>query len=179
MQEGLAQLGHNEFVINLTGTTAGTYNFCVGLSSFELTAKAANGGILKVINSATPGAVERTDPYVTLDATGTPISWLLSLVEYRYVGGVMKGYQAGYSCGYTSICGDNTVIQDFYGDITFGVSPDAYHDFGYVLGTPTSGNWSAVSPTTTVPEPSTYALMGVGMLGLMLVRRRTRKANLA
>ena len=97
MQEGLAQLGHNEFVINLTGTTARTYTVCVGLSSFEFTAKAADGGILKVMNSATSGAVEGTDLYVTLDATGTLISWSLSLSEYRYVGGVMKGHQTGVS----------------------------------------------------------------------------------
>ncbi len=36
-----------------------------------------------------------------------------------------------------------------------------------------------VSTLSVIPEPSTYALLGIGMLGLMILRRKQGQANLA
>lgn len=52
-------------------------------------------------------------------------------------------------------------------------------DFGYIADLITSVNIGTVSITPTVPaipEPSTYALMGLGLVGIALASRRRRQA---
>ena len=47
--------------------------------------------------------------------------------------------------------------------------------FGYLAGIVKSVNIGTVA-TTNVPEPSTYALMGLGLVGMALVSRRKQQA---
>lgn len=49
------------------------------------------------------------------------------------------------------------------------VNPD---DFAYIANMITSINIGTVSVTPAIPEPSTYALMGIGLIGLALAKRR-------
>jgi hypothetical protein len=55
-------------------------------------------------------------------------------------------------------------------------APSAKAVFDAGTGVPTSGSMNGCAPTSTVPEPSTYALFGAGLLGLAGVGAWRRRA---
>jgi hypothetical protein len=78
---------------------------------------------------------------------------------------------------------DHLVMLSFFGDDDGGIQIGWGGDAGYSIREPGDGEstvlgtWTAMSPSTSpVPEPSCFALLGTGVIGIYGISRRRRVA---
>jgi hypothetical protein len=110
------------------------------------------------------------------DITGTP--------DYDVDGNFLGTYQADAVVGSTTIAGVGTYNTTFNG---LKITTTAFTSFTKALGLNATGKAalsavqtfgvinSTIVATPAIPEPSTYALMGLGLVGMSLVARRRAK----
>ncbi len=133
----------------------------------------------------------------TIPAPGDPLTGPVGDLDlYRYSAPGVRSYsnvQTISPYAYFSIDGGNTVLSYFnqtqgpdYGDwlsnpIPTGYEPQVQDAFGTPGTNPTLGPnelaaFSAIGYEVIAPEPSTCALLGLGLLGFGLVRRQSAKS---
>jgi len=82
-------------------------------------------------------------------------------------GGVIPFDTNGYNNG--GLNGDTIFGRDYHNSVGYGGTPVVNSGYGLVTGFDTGGGTSAT------PEPATFALLGAGLAGLSLLRKRVRR----
>ncbi len=141
-----------------------------GPATFDLLNIIAPSGFGACTTSTSSGSCT-TGTFVLTQTSATQVSISLSLN--------LLGYEGSSSTGSTSYLGVFTT--QLSGNLSaFGCSGD--DTIGNILlcegaGKTITSTWSATeSPIAGVPEPMTFSLMGVGLLGLGLISRRRTKS---
>jgi len=174
-------------VNNTAGSGLGTGSVTVG-SGGTLGGTGSISGTTVVSGAIAPGATGIESLDVTNDVTwNAGASWKFELgsgnsSDRLNVTGVgsdfLKGTGSGWSFDFqnTGVFGDTYTLVDWDGSTTF-----AFGDFSYSnLASGLTGSF-AINGTqldfTVVPEPSTWVLVGVGLISMVVFRRR--RASLA
>jgi hypothetical protein len=152
--------------------------------AFE-TVQLTSGGpaIFDLLNIITPsGYASCSGPFLGACSTGTFVLSQISANQVQ-IGMALneRGYVGSSATGFTAYVGNFSTTLS--GDLTaFGCTGSNCSDtIANILaweagaGHTITSSWAATqSPVSGVPEPATLSMMGVGLLGLGLIRRRKR-----
>lgn len=150
---------------SFSGTTGFTGAFTVGnFGSFVL---------MPAPNGATPNTLFDS-PFTLLFTLTNPAGANSPTTTFAVAGSVGSVMSNGMSVGTRDIsyAGGTTAFTFTGGSGTITVNPDAIGVAANNIG----GRVTATALASTVPEPSTYALMGMGLSGLLVAVRRRRSA---
>ena len=192
----IAVTGYGAATANVTKDTDGYY-VSAGASApiTALTIDSASGSVLQ---AATTGGATQTAPVLrsvssggSLTVTDLNVDLANKVVYGTLIGGNGVGtltnvaiWNIGSITGATAVAGVGTYNTQITG---LSITTAAFNDFTKSLGLLALGTAaltsvtdygvinSTIVATAAIPEPSTYALMGLGLIGMSLVARRRAK----
>ncbi|MHA4870858.1 collagen-binding domain-containing protein [Duganella sp. PWIR1] len=162
----------NGFTFQLTGGASATSVFNITTSQLAYAANIAFTGTADtvIINVRYDGAGGVNDPKVlNINGNFNDNSHLGSRIIWNFVDTTqinMRGWYGTILAGTSDISAGSALNGFVYAESYLSSGNGELHDRAF-LGT---------LPTAPVPEPSTWAMMGVGLAGLALVRRRQKQA---
>lgn len=190
--DGDASVGSNYIDFNSSPTGSGAYTPAPGYGSFVTVAPvngifATNGvtlgemGMIQSLNE-TPGPVTLPGAFITFDSGGSNLQLWATTINPGTVGpfnfslsptGVVEGATMSLS-GYILDTTTGTQTATWSGTLAAsfnnGLTP-AQLEGSLPINTGFTGTFSA-TVTPTIPEPATFLLMGVGLIGAGLVARK-------
>jgi hypothetical protein len=152
----------NESTDTITGIT-NDFDGCCGFPDPSFTFSDLNGGnpLFNVGDSVTATAIPGTSQVISDSTTGVTLDWT-SVTSTVFTGFVNVAFNGTGTGG-----GPNTIVVDSVVEDNF--TPGDFVD--EIAGTTGGGG-------STAPEPSMFWLLGTGLIGVAIYRRRTKSASI-
>jgi len=129
----------------------------------------------------------RADLYISSELTsvGYLVKFLTAGAEAGYAVVTLDGNSFSYDSSSNVVVTPGSSSDLIVATLSSGTAALSDGSYGWLTLTPSAGSTMALTiagsnlEVTALPEPGTYALIGLGVAGLLLARRRQKKSEMA